>query len=319
MPEKYVIHTTSVPNRFRPLAKSGIIAWEEGCLRCAVCVKQRCIYDVYNKRDLDTRHMIDSTDNLCLNCLRCVQGCPKGLIHKSLNPEFMAMGDSFFTPDIIARLWYQAETGKIPVSGAGYPGPFTGPGFDSMWTDMSEIVRPTRDGIHGREYISTAIDLGGTPDHLKFDDSGHIDETASRLVEIPLPIILRLPPFGSISEKTVLGWALAARRLGTLLSLPQEDVSTLPDEFNPCLIPQFGPQAFDPGRIPAAVRIVELSWTEEWKEIIAILKGFSSPPLVSVKIAMERGMEKKAVALAKEGSILSTWKEKVTWRPRVTI
>ena len=60
MPEKYVIHTTPVPNRFRPIAKSGIIAWEEGCLRCAVCIKQQCIYDVYRKvrpkqlKDVDT-------------------------------------------------------------------------------------------------------------------------------------------------------------------------------------------------------------------------------------------------------------------------
>ena len=133
MPEKYVIHTDPVPNRFKPIAKSGIIAWEEGCLRCAVCVKQKCVYDVYSKRGLDPFHMVDSIDNLCMNCFRCVQGCPKELIHKSVNPEFQAMGDSFFTPDIISTLWYQAETGKIPVSGAGYPGPFSGPGFDSMW------------------------------------------------------------------------------------------------------------------------------------------------------------------------------------------
>ena len=61
---------------------------------------------------------------------------------------------------MIATTWNQAETGRIPVSGAGYRGPFCGPGFDSMWTDMSEIVRPTRDGIHGREYISTSVDIG---------------------------------------------------------------------------------------------------------------------------------------------------------------
>ena len=30
-----------------------------------------------------------------------------------------------------------------------------------MWTDMSEIVRPTRDGIHGREYISTSVISAG--------------------------------------------------------------------------------------------------------------------------------------------------------------
>ena len=70
------------------------------------------------------------------------------------------MGDAYFRPDIIETTWKQSDTGTIPVSGAGYRGRFHGPGFDSIWTDMSEIVRPTRDGIHGREYISTSVDIG---------------------------------------------------------------------------------------------------------------------------------------------------------------
>ena len=193
MPSKYVIHTKPVPHRFEPITKSGIIAWEEGCLKCAVCVKKKCVYGVYDHRALDTRQMIDSIDNQCMNCLRCVQGCPKELIHKSLNPEFKSLGDSYWSPEIIARLWYQAETGKIPVSGSGYPGPFSGPGFDSMWTDMSEIVRPTRDGIHGREYISTAIDIGRTPPYLKFTESGNLKGGSPSVVGIPLPIVLRVP------------------------------------------------------------------------------------------------------------------------------
>jgi ferredoxin len=160
MPRKYVIHTKTSPHRFEPITKSGVIAWEEGCLKCAVCVKKRCVYKVYENRRLDSKQMVDSVDNQCMNCLRCVQGCPKELIHKSVSPQFKALGDTHYTPEIIAKLWYQAETGKIPVSGAGYPGPFTGEGFDGMWTDMSEIVRPTRDGIHG-EYISTASISGG--------------------------------------------------------------------------------------------------------------------------------------------------------------
>ncbi|MBW1928823.1 MAG: hypothetical protein JRJ13_06665 [Deltaproteobacteria bacterium] len=39
MPAKYVIHTEPVENRFKPLSKSGILAWEEGCLKCPVCVQ----------------------------------------------------------------------------------------------------------------------------------------------------------------------------------------------------------------------------------------------------------------------------------------
>ncbi len=300
MPEKYVIHTSPVPNRFRPVARSGIIAWEEGCLRCAVCVKEQCIYDVYYKRNLDSRHMIDSIDNQCMSCLRCVQGCPKELIHKSLNPEFEAMGDSFFTPEIISSLWYQAETGKIPVSGAGYPGPFCGPGFDSMWTDMSEIVRPTRDGIHGREYISTAVDLGKTLVHLSFDDAGRLTKDMPLLVDIPLPIILKVPAFGAMTEQTILGWAMAAGKLGTFLAISQNDIRIIPDELNPWLLPMLESEP-DPEMIPEGVRIVEVPWTDAWEKSVAKIKGASPSLLVSVKVPMSDGMDEKALSLARAG------------------
>ena len=69
-------------------------------------------------------------------------------------------GDDYWTAEIITQTWYQAETGRIPISGAGYGGKFAGEGFEGLWLDMSEIVRPTRDGIHGRESISTQVDIG---------------------------------------------------------------------------------------------------------------------------------------------------------------
>ncbi len=301
MPEKYVIHTDLVPNRFKPIAKSGIIAWEEGCLRCAVCVKQKCVYDVYSKRGLDPFHMVDSIDNLCKNCFRCVQGCPKELIHKSVNPEFQAMGDSFFAPEIISNLSYQAETGKIPVSGAGYPGPFCGPGFDSMWTDMSEIVRPTRDGIHGREYINTSVDLGRTPGYLSFDDAGRLVKDLPMLVDIPLPVILKMPPYGAMTEKTILGWAMAARKLGTLLAIPQKHINAIPDELNPWLVPMFESESLDPEVIPEGVRIVETAWTDGCEERVAKIKASSPSLLVCVRVPMADGMEEKAVSLVNAG------------------
>ena len=121
---------------------------------------------------------------------------------KVLNPQYQGLGDSYWTPEILLTTWYQAETGKIPVSGAGYGGPFTGPGFDSFWTDMSEIVRPTRDGIHGREYISTAVDLGRKPMFLIFDDRGEVAFSPPPLVEIPLPVLLGEPPLGAAPAKT---------------------------------------------------------------------------------------------------------------------
>jgi len=203
MPLKYHIHSAPVSNRFPKITKSGVIAWEEGCLKCARCVKKDCVYKVYEKRDLDGRQMLDSLDSVCMDCFRCVQGCPNRLIQKGMNPTYKTLGDRYWTPEIITDLWFQAETGRIPVSGAGYGGPFSGIGFDAMWTDMSEIVRPTRDGIHGREYISTTVDLGRKLMMLDFDGTGEMISAPPPLVEIPLPIIFDLLPWSPPRERIV--------------------------------------------------------------------------------------------------------------------
>ena len=296
-----MIHTKPVPHRFEPLTKSGIIAWEEGCIKCAVCVKTLCVYDVYRHRGLNPRQMIDSIDNQCMNCFRCVQNCPKELIHKSLNPEYKAIGDFYWAPDIIAQLWNQAETGKIPVSGAGYPGPFSGSGFDSMWTDMSEIVRPTRDGIHGREYISTAVDLGNTPEYIRFAESGELEKDQMQIVDIPLPIIMRPPSFGAISDKTIKGWAMAAQRMGTLLALPRETINEELDDFGKGLMPQLSPKDLNLAEMPPGVQVVEIAWAEGWETIVNNIRKQNPSFLISVKIPMSDGMEEKALAAVKEG------------------
>lgn len=296
-----MIHTRSAPNRFKAPAKSGIIAWWEGCLGCPVCVKKQCVYRVYDNRDLDVRQMLDSIDNQCMNCLRCVQSCPKELIHKSLNPEYRALGDSHWTPDIIARLWYQAETGRIPVSGAGYAGPFSGPGFDSMWTDMSEIVRPTRDGIHGREYISTGINLGGTPGHLTFTDSGDLKGNPPLLVDIPLPIILRVPPFGSLGQDTIKGWAMAARELGTFLALPYEMIKGELVAFKEYLIPIISPGQPNEGDGLEGFSLVELSLGENWKETVQKIRNSHPSVMISCRIPLVDGMEERILSVMDSG------------------
>ena len=299
MPKKYMIHTKAAPNRFKAVTRSGVIAWEEGCLKCPVCVKKQCVYKVYEHRALDPRQMVDSVDNECMNCLRCVQGCPKELIHKGINPEFKALGDAYWTPAVLARLWYQAETGKIPVSGAGYPGPFSGTGFDGMWTDMSEIVRPTRDGIHGREYISTAVDLGRKPRHLAFDERGRLLEALPPLVDIPIPIILRVPPSGAFGQEAIKGWAMAASRLGTFLALPFKSMTRKSEKFLAHLMPVLELGEEMPKKKRKAVRLVEVPWSERGGERV---KEVFPSALVSVCLPMEAGVEERALALAASGA-----------------
>ena len=113
MPKKYHISITPTPPRFTPTAKSTVLDWEGGCLRCFKCVKRKCVVDAYNQRDFDPILLTDTIDKICKNCLQCVQECPGRVITKILNPEFEKMGDAYWTPDIINKQWYQAETGSI--------------------------------------------------------------------------------------------------------------------------------------------------------------------------------------------------------------
>jgi hypothetical protein len=134
-----------------------------------------------------------------------------------------ARGDFHWTAEIVTQTWYQAETGRIPISGAGYGGPFAGQGFDGIWLDMSEIVRPTRDGIHGREAISTTVTLGRRLSALPFDDAGGLTSTLPPMVELPLPVFLGPLPLPLPGRAALSGMAEAAKQLGTLALVNPEE------------------------------------------------------------------------------------------------
>ena len=131
-------------------------------------------------------------------------------------PGTSQRGDRYWTAEIISQTWYQAETGRIPISGAGYGGPFSGEGFEGMWLDMSEIVRPTRDGIHGRETISTTVNLGGAPEMLEFDAADRLLTAHARIMSLPLPVVFGPLPMPLPGRGARRALSLAAERLGTL-------------------------------------------------------------------------------------------------------
>jgi hypothetical protein len=234
MPDRYHIHTVAAPARFRRIGKFANVDWREDCSRCSNCVKPRCLYDVYKRESAynrDPQTPVETLDE-CKACLSCVQGCTKGLLGVSVNPEFLDMGDEYWKPEILLTTWNQADTGKIPVSGAGYRGRFHGPGFDSIWTDMSEIVRPTRDGIHGREYISTSVDIGPKPLRLEFTPDGAMLSAPLRLLELQLPAILDMPAWAAQGTRLAAARIAAARELKTLAVVRAGDaVQALPKQL----------------------------------------------------------------------------------------
>jgi hypothetical protein len=87
---------------------------------------------------------------------------------------------------------------------------------------MSEIVRPTRDGIHGREFISTAVQLGWKPLMHEFDARGNLTNSFQSLIELPIPVLFdRLPVEDPSAYAAV---AAAASSLDTLAIVPVEQL-----------------------------------------------------------------------------------------------
>ncbi|MFZ5821102.1 MAG: hypothetical protein ACOYYJ_14500, partial [Chloroflexota bacterium] len=157
----------------------------------------------------------------CVGCLRCTVQHPQILTIRH-NPAYQGMGDSYFHFGHIGAVAYEAETGSVPVKGAGYRGKFGGEGWDGMWTDMSEIVRPTRDGIHGREFISTVVEIGEKPSYLVFDDDGRPVGVAPRTLAVPIPFIFDVPPHSVTSGLLADILSDSASQAETLAILPIE-------------------------------------------------------------------------------------------------
>ena len=120
MPKKYHVSVKPVLPRFSPVSQFSSFETKR-CLGCVSCVKATsCIYDVYRERGFDPLQVQDTGDNMCVSCLRCVQECKNNIMSRASNPRFRRLGNDYWTPEIVTRIWKQANTGKIPVSGAGY-------------------------------------------------------------------------------------------------------------------------------------------------------------------------------------------------------
>lgn len=188
-------------------------------------------------------------------------------------------GDDYWTAEIVSQAWYMAETGRIPISGAGYGGKFAGTGFEGIWLDMSEIVRPTRDGIHGRETISTQVDLGGGVLALEFAPGGHMRTELPSAISLPLPVLFNPLPVPLPGRGALQAAAQAAAALGTLaIFTPQDydqdlaphtealaarlsegEIESLPAGWQPQYIEI---ESDHPGRLLSAYQAAALRWPQ---------------------------------------------------------
>jgi hypothetical protein len=304
MPDRYHIHTVPTPARFHRVGKFGSVDWREDCSRCSNCVKLRCCYDVYKHESAHNRDPAAPVETLneCKACLSCVQGCTKGLLNISVNPEFLDLGDEYWKPDILMTTWNQSDSGKIPVSGAGYRGRFHGPGFDSIWTDMSEIVRPTRDGIHGREYISTSVDIGPKPLRLRFAADGKLLGEPSQLLEIQLPAVLDMPEWMVEGDNLVKARAAAAKELNSLAVMAASHAREAPPEQLLFVVPIVGEDDVEKSRdVLKAARMAQVRDCEEVVDLAGKVQAINARLIVSVRMTLRPTTARRVVELVRAG------------------
>ncbi|MBU1627969.1 hypothetical protein KKB18_11430, partial [bacterium] len=231
MSKKYHIPTKTAHSRIKPIGKF-ILKRNTECINCGLCI-ETCVFGVHERLQDDMRLMAEPLSHICKNCFACVRNCPRNSLKLVINPEYKKLGNGYVAPDVVLSTLAQAETGKIPVFGAGYKGVFADKGFDGIWTDMSEIVRPTRDGIHGREYISTNIDLGRKlPDltTLEFYPDGRLKSNIPPTREVPIPILLSYPQNKPAKRKLITAISVAATLLGTYTKI---DYDLFADDIKP--------------------------------------------------------------------------------------
>ncbi len=181
----------------------------------SVILSRPCVYGVFS----GPVGGFAPREGMCVGCLRCTVQYPD-IVQIRPNPDRARLGDSFVTPNQVDTILYEASTGRVPVRGAGYRGAYGGEGWDGMWTDMSEIVRPTRDGIHGREFISTSVDLGRRPRMLVLDAEGEPQGEVPEMLSLPVPFLYDLPPESAQAPHYIRSLVGAAAVLGTLVVLP---------------------------------------------------------------------------------------------------
>jgi ferredoxin len=308
MPEKYHIETKKIAPRLPKVGKVGVVDWREDCAGCHNCVKKACVYDRYRQEAQYIKDIkeVNTFFFECMGCFSCVQKCTKGLLSLATNPAYERMGNGYFTPDIILATWNQAETASIPVSGAGYRGKFTGDGFDSMWTDMSEIVRPTRDGIHGREYISTAVDIGRKPSLLTFEKDV-LTGALPPLVNIPIPLIIDMLPAKYFFPQLLPVFVAAAVRTGTMVIVDWKDQDLLGAEkerYMSNIVFFFDKDSpLPPVEVIRNSRLVEIGDGVDVLERINEFKSVNPEIVVAVRVALDALGEHRAIELAHQPAV----------------
>jgi hypothetical protein len=164
---------------------------------------------------------------------------------------------------------------------------------------MSEIVRPTRDGIHGREYISTSFEISRRISPLKFNADMTMASKPLPILEIPIPLILRLPDNLIINSSIVESAARAAQMTGTFLLIRPSDYSDALSPYVRNLVPSLsGDKLADHEGLIRRCRAIELDYGKDIEDNLRIVRDIKSDIAFIVRIPLNADAPSRALKLS---------------------
>ena len=224
----------------------------------------------------------------CTGCLRCWQEYPK-VVKVYYNKEYLKLEESLnflgLKLNEFYMLLYEAETGNELVKGMGYKGPQAGGFWDGIWLDMSEIVRPTRDGKEGREYISTVVNIGRK---LRYFDPNKRNNVFS----IQIPIFFDY--MENYDYKIVKSVALAAKECFTFAILPIKYYKSLKLEN---IVPLIKVKEIEEIK---NINVIEILFEDNLNEIEKIREKHEDK-IIIVRIKSDKYLENNVLNLYKTG------------------
>jgi glutamate synthase domain-containing protein 2 len=195
------------------IEKYEVIMDRSKCSMCGVCAEvcPSCIgsssidYDAYKKPSGYLRLAVPNISCTGLSCKRCVNECPTNALSVKLSPQYIALGDLRWTPDLVMSTWEQAEVGKVSKKYEHRVGG-SGGGFDKLRFDFELYDK----GLYDDEPFSeedrdTSITLNKRND-------GRPE------IKIPIPVYGGDMSFGSVSLNVMLARAKAAEAWNTFTS-----------------------------------------------------------------------------------------------------
>ncbi len=187
---------------------------QDQCIRCKVCINQ-CTYEThYYDPEND---IINSRDENCTNCQRCVVFCPTHAITISKNFNAYRENENW-TQEAITSIKKQAETGGVILTGMGCDKPYL-TYWDRLLLNASQVTNPSIDPL--REPMEIRTYLGAKPDKLKMEiENGDIVLQTELTPQLCLetPIMFSALSYGAISLNVHESLARAASDFGTFFN-----------------------------------------------------------------------------------------------------